>query len=580
MMLRQRWAALLGALLLIVCGLQGASADSGDSATLIASEGLEDTQPHYAHDVIAPQTDGSWVVWGDYFYHPHHPSTVIYAASLADKQPFQIGATGGPDYQLNDGIVVWSEGSAQYPTRFGIYGYDLARGTALTISTVAGYGPVLGDLGGGVRPVVWVERTSDDDSIDEWIVRCNLPCTAEPERLHQLPAGASVSGLALSGTQLYWQEEPNDGSLYPPIMTMALDETTAHVALASAARFVVDGPTLAYLGRPTDPGYELGVIDSADPARSGVIARYAASIALEGRYVFWTDARQTAESDSQRFELFGFDRETQSFFVAAAFSRDSDVFVWAPEQPSANRGMLTWVDQEQRSDVEVAPGYFTRYDSEVHAAPIDDLLPSAPRPAGLGDETQTYYPETGHYLGGGFRDYWNFTGGLPVFGYPLTEEYSYSDLTTGAYLTIQYFERQRYEWHPENHGTPYTVLLGRLTDELLARQGRSWLDFPTADPATPHYFPETKHAIDERFWAYWSTHGLEFGDAGTSFRESLALFGYPLSEPMTETNADGDTVLTQYFERAVFEYHPENAGTPYEVLLRRLGAEALAAQGW
>ena len=45
---------------------------------------------------------------------------------------------------------------------------------------------------------------------------------------------------------------------------------------------------------------------------------------------------------------------------------------------------------------------------------------------------------------------------------------------------------------------------------------------------------------------------------------------------MTETNADGDTVLTQYFERAVFEYHPENADTPYAVLLRRLGAEELA----
>jgi hypothetical protein len=31
----------------------------------------------------------------------------------------------------------------------------------------------------------------------------------------------------------------------------------------------------------------------------------------------------------------------------------------------------------------------------------------------------------------------------------------------------------------------------------------------------------------------------------------------------------------QYFERAVFEYHPEN-DEPYRVLLRRLGAEALA----
>jgi hypothetical protein len=34
----------------------------------------------------------------------------------------------------------------------------------------------------------------------------------------------------------------------------------------------------------------------------------------------------------------------------------------------------------------------------------------------------------------------------------------------------------------------------------------------------------------------------------------------------------------QYFERARFELHPENAGTPYEILLGHLGREALAAR--
>ena len=33
---------------------------------------------------------------------------------------------------------------------------------------------------------------------------------------------------------------------------------------------------------------------------------------------------------------------------------------------------------------------------------------------------------------------------------------------------------------------------------------------------------------------------------------------------------------TQYFERARFEYHPENAGTPYEVLLGQFGRRILA----
>ncbi len=44
-----------------------------------------------------------------------------------------------------------------------------------------------------------------------------------------------------------------------------------------------------------------------------------------------------------------------------------------------------------------------------------------------------------------------------------------------------------------------------------------------------------------------------------------------------ETNANGDRVLTQWFERARFEYHPTNP-TPFRVLLGRLGAEWLAPQ--
>jgi len=36
---------------------------------------------------------------------------------------------------------------------------------------------------------------------------------------------------------------------------------------------------------------------------------------------------------------------------------------------------------------------------------------------------------------------------------------------------------------------------------------------------------------------------------------------------------DGKSYLVQYFQRQRFEYHPENKGTRFEVLLGRLGAE-------
>jgi hypothetical protein len=189
-----------------------------------------------------------------------------------------------------------------------------------------------------------------------------------------------------------------------------------------------------------------------------------------------------------------------------------------------------------------------------------------------------YFDQTGHNLCQPFLDFWNHNGGLDVFGYPLTEAFQEQNFDTGQTYLTQYFERQRFEWHPENAGTVYETLLGRMGVEILVIQGRDWHSFPTANSSAPHYFSETGHAIAPEFWEYWSSHGLDYGDDGMSFRESLLLFGYPISEPAMETNADGDNVLTQWFERAVFELHPGNSAQ-YTVLLRRLGAEFLDTRG-
>lgn len=74
------------------------------------------------------------------------------------------------------------------------------------------------------------------------------------------------------------------------------------------------------------------------------------------------------------------------------------------------------------------------------------------------------------------------------------------------------------------------------------------------------WFPETGHSIGGGFRAFWEANG------------GLAIFGYPLTDELQE-----DGMIVQYFERAVFEFHPENQD-PYRVLLRRLGADALAAK--
>lgn len=129
-------------------------------------------------------------------------------------------------------------------------------------------------------------------------------------------------------------------------------------------------------------------------------------------------------------------------------------------------------------------------------------------------------------------------------------------------------ERNRFELHPEN-AAPYDVLLGRLGDDRLRQTGIDWQTLPKADASAAHYFAPSGHAIAHPpFWHYWSTRGLELGDTGVSERESLALFGLPLAEPKMETNSSGDTVLTQWFERARFEDHGAKG-----VLLGLLGNE-------
>jgi hypothetical protein len=190
------------------------------------------------------------------------------------------------------------------------------------------------------------------------------------------------------------------------------------------------------------------------------------------------------------------------------------------------------------------------------------------------DASHHYYQETNHYLSNGFLGFWNHSGGMPVFGYPLTEEINRLSSDVGHDIPMQYLERQRFEYHQELQGTPYEISLGRMGVEALQAQHRNWESAPKADPLQANYCPSTGHAIDPLFNNYWRNHGLELGDRGISYRESVALFGYPVAEPQMERNSSGEMVLTQWFERARFEYHPNNpAGS--QVQLGRLGAEMM-----
>lgn len=202
----------------------------------------------------------------------------------------------------------------------------------------------------------------------------------------------------------------------------------------------------------------------------------------------------------------------------------------------------------------------------------------APVPPSAASQDGVYFPETRHTLRGEFYRYWQKHGGLPVFGYPISEEFlepSSDEQNAGQTFVVQYFERYRFEFHPEKPA-PYNVLLSRLGDDVLTLQDRSWFLFPPGEAQDGCYFFEgTSHSLCGPFLDYWRSHGLELdGSPAKSFGESLALFGQPISEMHQEEVVPGVTLTVQWFERARFEYH-EGTG----VLLGRLGYEYASMRG-
>ncbi|KAB8143021.1 DUF4352 domain-containing protein [Chloroflexia bacterium SDU3-3] len=181
------------------------------------------------------------------------------------------------------------------------------------------------------------------------------------------------------------------------------------------------------------------------------------------------------------------------------------------------------------------------------------------------------FSETGFCISGRIREYWQQNGGLPVFGYPVTDQHE--EQIEGKPYQVQWFQRNRLELHPEN-GRPYDVLLGRLGADRLAQQGRDPFTFSNSESqAGCRYFAETQQNVCGDILKAWRASGIELdGKGGKTEAENLALFGLPLSDLMTETMADGQQRQVQWFERARFELHPENAA-PYNVQLGLLGNE-------
>jgi hypothetical protein len=545
------------------------------------------------------RTDGTTVVWNE----SHHAGEadayrtwhVIAGARLHDRQRFEIARTPAtigdnllyypPD--VDGSLVAWSSleitGTPDAPlwaarVTGAWLNADGSVGTPFEIAASQPAAPEDSISRFSVRVTgEWVVWTQASSTLETIMAR-NVVSMADPVVLTQHARNVAQDDPPLGAPEVdagwvVWSV-PNAPGVpvgQEQFVAYALDDPRAMQQFVEPASYSYDFKggvfvsLLDFTGDYEHPGTQGVLVRTLDGAERRLLFSFPAPytsgsiVRTDGRYVYMSYSLRLSGSTCCDFRTLAYDLQTDSVFPVLDKSGSG---------VTAENEALVWIE-----------GYYASTRKVINATSRADRLPSAPvldtrEPSA----DYTYFPATQHYLSYGFKAAWEQWGGLPVFGYPLTEEYQAIGADGSAHAA-QYLERQRFEWHPENTGTPYEVELGRLGAELLAAQGRDWLTFPRADPSTPNYYAVTGHAIAPEFAAYWSGHGLEFGDPGVSYRESLALFGYPISEPMLETNADGANVLTQYFERAVFEYHPENTGS-YTVLLRRVGAEALAARGW
>jgi len=193
------------------------------------------------------------------------------------------------------------------------------------------------------------------------------------------------------------------------------------------------------------------------------------------------------------------------------------------------------------------------------------LLTIVPSPVSAAPSV-VYFPQTGHHVAEPFLTFWRTHGAVRLFGYPIDEAH------TEDGLLVQDFERVRLEQHPELQGQILLARLGSLLTSDQAQQDPAFtpirLDPPPAEQPDRRYFPQTGHFLAYGFKRFWERNG------------GLAMFGYPISEEHQEVNPDdGKTYTVQWFERARFEWHPDQRGTPWEVQLGRLGVAYAAQRG-
>jgi hypothetical protein len=170
-------------------------------------------------------------------------------------------------------------------------------------------------------------------------------------------------------------------------------------------------------------------------------------------------------------------------------------------------------------------------------------------------DAATFFPESEHFVDEPFLSLFQETGGLQVWGPPLTEAFDDNG------RLVQYFERGRIECVMQETDTcqpsfsPLAQLLGHQSPRVA-----SVPDSMIRDELC-QYFPETGHNICFSFLTYYLAQG------------GPDVLGPPISELIVEPG-----MISQYFSRARIEWHVDS---PVDSAMRlgALGHEHFLARG-
>ena len=475
-------------------------------------------------DEEQPNTDGQRVVWRD----DHSAAggtdsalanTDVFGANLSDRKTYPISRARRMQTtpRVWGNYAVWADFRAATGPRDqeagDIYLYDIPGGkeTAIAAARSAQVRPAIsGDY------VVWADYRNEPDpnGTNADIYAYHIPTGRE---FPITTAPGTQTDPAISGNMVVWADyRSGQSDIY------AYD-------LAARREFPIT----------TDPGSQ------TQPA-------------VWGNIVVWTDWRNDPGGErATDSDIYAYDLTARREFPVC-------VRPGLQSAPSTASGVVAWEDYSQGNS-----------DPNIMGAALSGVVlspPPAPPPLLPGSGSRLF-PETGKTVTGIFLDHWTRNGGLAQQGFPISGVITETSALDGKTYIVQYFERAVFEYHPENP-PPNNVLLSqlgtfRLRDRYPSGPPLATTVVPTpTTPITPasatasRLFPETGKTVSGRFLQYWEQHG------------GLAQQGFPISEPFVEVSeVDSRPYLVQYFERAVFEYHPENP-PPNDVLLSLLGSFA------